>query len=834
MTTGTDVQAAPAAGPDRPSLGPARSPFAPAPRRRPTATVLPALATAVAVVGVIAVVLSQLHPGLLVSNTTTTGGDTGAHYVMPAYLATLISHGHLTGWDPGWYDGFPIYTYYFVLPDALVALAHLAHLPYGIAFKWATLLGSVSLPVCAWACGRLFRLRAPGPALLAVATLPFLFDPSYTIYGGNLFSTLAGEYAYSLSLSLAVLFLGLMASGLRTGRHRGWTAVVLAACIASHIVPAAYALVGAVVLTAFELLPERWRPAEAGFGRGEAEPWPVGRTAVRSTLGVLWWAVSTVGIGLALSAWWLVPFAIRQPYATSMGYENVTTYASLLLPEADAWALVLAAVALAVAVVRRSRFGLLVAILGGAAALAVVVDPQGSLYNVRLVPLWLLSVFLMAGWVVGVGLGAGAHAWRRYRQNRWSADVRRAWGTGGPLPARPATARWAPGAVAGPLVGLLAALVVVVPPFILPAQALPVTPGANQVTNWAAWNYAGYEGTGAYGEFQAVMHTMAMVGAEHGCGRAMWEYEPNLDRFGTPMALMLLPYETGGCIDSMEGLLFESSATTPYHFINQSELSVQPSEPVVGLPYSGQNVALGVRHLQLLGVRYFMASDPAIQAAAATDPSLRLVATTGRLRSLVGSAPVWTIWDVYQVADSALVTPLSYRPAVVQGVGSSQKSWLPPSLAWYDDPARWPVELTAGGPADWPRTTVLGRSPKERVRPTAVTDITTSDQSISFHVSRVGTPVLVKVSYFPNWQATGAQGPWRATPNLMVVVPTSHDVTLRYATSHADEIGTLLTLAGVAALVASSVVARRARGRRGARRRGASGPGPSGAFTRTD
>ena len=26
----------------------------------------------------------------------------------------------------------------------------------------------------------------------------------------------------------------------------------------------------------------------------------------------------------------------------------------------------------------------------------------------------------------------------------------------------------------------------------------------------------------------------------------MWEYEPQLDRFGTPMALMLLPYWTDG------------------------------------------------------------------------------------------------------------------------------------------------------------------------------------------------------------------------------------------------------------------------------------------------
>ena len=73
-----------------------------------------------------------------------------------------------------------------------------------------------------------------------------------------------------------------------------------------------------------------------------------------------------------------------------------------------------------------------------------------------------------------------------------------------------------------------------------------------------------------------IVAAMDKVTEKYGCGRAMWEYNANLNRFGTPMALMLLPNYTNGCVDSMEGLLFESSTTTPYHFINQAELSVSP------------------------------------------------------------------------------------------------------------------------------------------------------------------------------------------------------------------------------------------------------------------
>ena len=79
--------------------------------------------TVITIASVIVVTLSQLHPSLLLTNTTTTGGDTGAHIAMPKYLESLLTHGHLTGWDPGWYDGFPLYTFYFTLPDLFIAVA---------------------------------------------------------------------------------------------------------------------------------------------------------------------------------------------------------------------------------------------------------------------------------------------------------------------------------------------------------------------------------------------------------------------------------------------------------------------------------------------------------------------------------------------------------------------------------------------------------------------------------------------------------------------------------------------------------------------------------------
>jgi hypothetical protein len=95
--------------------------------------------------------------------------------------------------------------------------------------------------------------------------------------------------------------------------------------------------------------------------------------------------------------------------------------------------------------------------------------------------------------------------------------------------------------------------------------------------------------------------------------------------------------------------------------------------------------------------------------------------------------------------------------------------------------------------------------PVQSIEPVAlpaveVSDVALGDQDIRFTVDQVGVPVLVKVSYFPNWKADGAEGPWRIAPNLMVVVPTDTDVRLTFERAPLDWVAYLLTLAGIGLL----------------------------------
>lgn len=799
----------------------------------------------------------------------------GAHVWGPAYLRDqLLPDLRLSGWAPDWYAGFPAFHFYMVAPAlavvaldvgatglwalpmlavataavvgalrswahrprryvalglAIVALIGIA-LPYGVAFKLVSVSGALTLPLAAYAFGRLSGLRFPTPAMLAVGTLPFLFYRGFSIYGGNLASTLAGEFAFSMSLSLGLVYLGVVFRGLETGRHRALAAALLALTGLCHIIPAFWALAGTAVIA---LMRRRRSVAPAapsvvlaaigvplaliGLWLGSTPTLVGGIVLTLASAWLVWqsvrWLTPVMVVAGLLSSFWVLAFVLRADYVNDMGWQKLpregeSTWPYLLpseSPDVDLrWVLGLALLGAALSVGLRLRSGLFLSAMTALTGVAFLLIPEGRLWNGRILPFYYLGAFLLALLAVSetarLVVGFVHHGSVRQRVRR---------------PDTP------PSALAGGVtaLGSVAAVLVVVGlplgalPFSEPLQEgertghrwptfspwqLEASP-ASFVPGWADWNYTGYEGKDAYREYYEVVTTMAELGDERGCGRAFWEYEPELDRYGTPMALMLLPYWTDGCIASMEGLFFESSVTTPYHFLMQTELSEDPSAAQRDMPYGGFDLDLGVQHLQLMGVRYYMATSAQAIGDADRHRDLTQVATSGP-------------WEIYEVAQSDLVTPLLNEPAVLRGVGESQREWLEeprneagryfgPSVEWFLDTRDWDVLLAAGGPGTWQRVAADQTPARRPVAPTQVSSIRADDDRISFDVDRAGSPVLVKASYFPNWQARGAEGPWRVAPNLMVVLPTERSVELYYGRTPVDWMGYTLTALGVVALV---------------------------------
>lgn len=930
------------------------------------------------VLGAALLVFISLNPRLLLTDSTPTGGDMGAHVWGPRFLTDhLLPALRVTGWSPDWYAGFPAYNFYMVVPSLFIVwlaagsgmwdgstfgivvglaarLLFLAGvvfgtrellrrvgdrwfrplvwvgavflvglalpIPYNIAFKLVSVSGLVTLPIAVLLFGRAARVPFPGPPILALGSLFFIYDKGFTILGGNGASTMAGEFAFSISLTFAFLYLAVMFRGIRAGGDRALGAVLFGMTILTHLIPAIFVFVVTVValfvrredrtpwwdasvagrvvagilvaVTLLVLVPgdrvpvigdlidtafPQWlfpalaslvalalftgfQPSPASF---IADPsrrrsylgvalvvsglvvvgasvvgvnrWTWALLAIAIVLAIfagwdsrlLRWGVIVGPVGFLLAAFWFVPFYGNSMHMNDMGWEKYTRYTDYLLadPSLDSGGMpyrnlvfALAGLGVLLALIHRVRLGYYLALTVLAFAWIFRFFPQYRLWNARLLPFYYLALYLLAALALALVVRSVAIALQEWWQRREEPAWVGAFGAGlvaiVTLIVMMGAFSWLPGGQAG------------VDPT-NPKRAIYSWAGIDFETtivhNWASWNYAGLEGKDAYPEFAGVMEMMQSVADEHGCGRAMWEYESDLQRYGTPMALMLLPYFTDGCVGSMEGLYFESSTTTPFHFLNQSELSVAPSRAQRDLPYSAFDIERGVSHLQMMGVKYYMAtSDEAIAAARGEDRLTEVAAETFTYLDSTTGAPVEQTWAVFEVADADIVTALPNEPVVLSDADDHIDGWVyakeeegdvveladgqprppkapGPAVLWYNDPAAWDVLLATSGPDGWQRAPSTATEMPVTANPdVTVSDVRLGTDTVSFRVDEVGVPVLVRVSYFPNWQVDGADGPFRVTPNFMVVVPTQNEVTLSYGRSPWDFVGLLATLIGLA------------------------------------
>jgi hypothetical protein len=154
-----------------------------------------------------------------------------------------------------------------------------------------------------------------------------------------------------------------------------------------------------------------------------------------------------------------------------------------------------------------------------------------------------------------------------------------------------------------------------------------------------------------------------------------------------------------------------------------------------------------------------------------------------------------------------MLASLTGAETVTGSDGQELPSFFDMALEWYEDVDNLERWVVSDGPAEWPRIESIGERPNLPLDTSedAVSDIVVDNHRISFTTSAIGVPHLVKVSYFPNWTAEGAEGPWRATPSLMVVVPTTEHVVLEFQDTWAESGGKVASLLGALALVGVAV-----------------------------
>lgn len=716
-------------------------------------------------------VLAALAPAAALRDVLPLGSDHTGHPYNVSELAQNLRHLRLTGWSQGWFDGFPTGVLYPVLGPGIAAVASLI-MPLAVAYKLTVLAAPLMLPVCAYLAGRMARLPRAYPVLLAVFTLPFLFDVSCNVCGGPIESTMLGEYAYAWGLAFSVLALGATVRLCQDGVSRGsrwWPPLLLGLAAIGHPVTALWAALGVLLI-----------------------------------LGHAWWfqrrppsrAIVPLVLALLLAMVWWLPFAADRQFMPEPIEYKFPQYLTFLFPATGPWEIALIALAAGGAFwAYRTRQLLLASLvpLTGIMAIAFRFLPQSQLPNWRVIELWYLGCWLLAA--------AGCVEAVRWLISRI------------PL----LREKMPDGAVRYTVAGaalLAVSLVQGIPWGLWPGEHLTST-GTVSHERWlgvdfpavlqarfAGEIFGGAPASPDAAEYDAMISMLKSVAGRDGCGRLA--FDQNLyggtSRFYDEVDS--LPLITDGCLDTITGTLLDSGSNTPAVFISEALVSSYPEESIPNLPYPQFNLPVGISYLRQLGVTYYMTHGGTAETAARHQPDLTLVGSTGQVQ-------------LWKISDAAIVTPLSNSPAVVTGLAAKKASWLEYSDDYLLSAGYGHIVVTQSGPANWPRTSPAALPLEVPLPPVTVSHVSVTDTAISFTVSRTGVPVEVRDSYFPGWQVQGGAGPYRAVPDFMVVVPTSTHITLTYATTAIITTAHVLGLIGLLGVIALGIIDRRRRRRPG-------------------
>jgi TolA-binding protein len=672
------------------------------------------------------------EPKYILSDTTTAGGDTASHYYTARYLKeTLLPAGKIIGWTYANYAGFPLFQFYFPLPFLAMALFSLV-VPLSVAFKLATVLGIFLLPLCTYVSLRWMSYRFPVPILGAVFTLPFLFMEANSMWGGNILSTLAGEFTYSLGFALYVLFVGSLYRGIVGQTHLLVNAVLVALIGMSH----GYTLLFSGVVSLFFLIV----PAHLFWER------------FKYLFKMHLWAILFMGL-------WLVPLLWHLPYTTRYNHIWEISGFSEVLPPILLPFVIVAIVGgvwgVGLACFRRWR--------------ATEVSPtREALWD----PIDTRTLYLWFS--IGVALFFYFLAYRIH-----VVDIRF-------LPFAQLGLMIIAAVEAQRLIrivkvqGVIALLIVIGTLFWMDSHT-------KMVKGWIAWNYSGFEAKTPWPTFSSLNRDLAGTFQDP---RVVYEHSSANESLGTIRAFESLPQFSGRA--TLEGLYMQSSITAPFVFYLQSELSAEASCPLSDYACSRLNLKNGIVHLKMFNVRDLIVRSDELKNQIRKYPEFVLEKSYGAYE-----------WYRLATNENRYVTPLPYEPVFYPIKDGTD--WKQVAYQWFKRGEQSDVHLafTQALTADTKRfqNRIEGEMPvslpKVSTGPPCQVQEELKTEEIRIQTNCLHRPLLIKISYHPNWRVEGANKVYLTSPSLMLIFPEQEQVRLTYVQAGAEHAGLLMTFIGL-------------------------------------
>ncbi len=678
------------------------------------------------------VLILFLRIDLVFLNNTPTGGDMGAHIVaIDTFIKDFMPNFQISGWSNDWFAGYPLYYFYFPLP-AIITFFLDVIFPFGVAFKLMVVISTI---LVVYSLEKLFRKDSNKLSSIgATAGLFYVFTESFTIYGGNLASTLAGQFSFAYSLAFGNLAIFYLIKSNNKFRF-SISSIFLSLCLLSHLIP---------FIIYIPIYGFYWLFKKENINQ----------------------KILSITIFLALVLRWFISLFMNLEFTTNMSYTPFTELEDLIKEDILPGIFICLALMIAKAkdLIKYKSLNLFELYLVISSILLYFFVPEGALWNGRLVPFFNLGIIFIMFKVIEIFV----EDLNLYQQGIHILTILFLIGTIYCLYIF--YDRWSSNEsylnLYIPIIFLISIFAILnLKNIEIQINLLLVSIIFSTVSflpHWLNWNFTGYEGKNDWTQIENLYSKLADLEP----GRIMWEPNSDMNKYGTPMTLMTIPYFTEHT--SMEGLYFDSSITTPFHFISVSGLAKRPSNPVGGLSYINNQFDQGVEHLNHLGVDYFISYTEEIESKAMDSEKLIL---------LFSSEP----FSVFKVNSSKV--ELIYQDIKFFSKASTQDGILSSILRDTDINNFFDKAYESFDELDKKRVIEVSNGlniVSSKKNDLQITDLNITNNKISFFTDSPGELHLIKVSYFPNWKITNGKGPFRTSPSFMSVIPDTKYVEITF------------------------------------------------------
>ncbi|MBU2541068.1 MAG: tetratricopeptide repeat protein [Candidatus Omnitrophica bacterium] len=741
-----------------------------------------------------------LDSSLIFKDTILTGGDTASWYSLAHYLKTeLLPSYTLSGWHPGNSCGYPLFQFYFSLPFLLsVMLSYF--IPLTIGLKIVTILGSIFLPFLSYFAFKKMNYRFPLPAIAACLCLVFLFQGDYTMFGGNLKSTFAGEFCYSFSFMFFAYYLASLYFGLNHKKNLLINSILLALIGLIH----SFVFLVALLLPIFFIFNKKTLIANIKY-------------LIRLNL-----------LAFLLMGFWILPFLATKEYM--MPFYLIWVFnkkQEVLFPSIFIFATAFVCRALLLGVDKifeennapqkerkilfKTSIFLLATLLG-----FFIWKFLWEKFSIPAVILFVLPllIFIIKYHLHKKGIYLKTRSNRPYRYFCFITLIAILLYMNAHLLEIP-DIRFLPVVVfmllfisvdlLGYLIFFIQGLIKLevnthsirrnlVAFVILAIIALGSTEAifkfsssiGQEATDWFKYNYSGYEALPSWKEFKSINEHLA---GDFSDPRVAYEKSNLYERYGTDRVFESLPYFSGRA--TLEGILFSSSFLSKSIMSLQAEFSKETLAPIA-YAFPRINTSILPSHFEMFNIGQIIVASQEMKDELSKHPNFKEEFKRGEIKIFK------------YTGELGYVSVSKNYPLIYNGPN------------WKNTFYKWFRQLNTNDIPIVPKDFVK-ESDRERIFFKEVTSLTELainrkpisgiDQSkisakvepfsIRFSTPYLGLPHIIKVSYFPNWKVKGAKDIYPIAPGFMMVIPQSRDVLLYYSKTAFDWTGIGLSILGI-------------------------------------